>query len=381
MAKKAYKIALLCDDSLDKPDGVQQYVVTLGEWLRSKGHEVHYITSTTKRTDLQNVHVLGRNISVRFNKNRLHIPLPITKRTARRLLQQEQFDIVHIQMPYSPLLAGKCIYSLPQRTALFGTFHIYPDSVVVAAFTRALGVWVRRQLRRFDRIVSVSSAAQTFSKKSFRIRTDVMPNVVDVQRFLLPAKKTATSDVVRIVFLGRLVERKGCFELLKAIAYIQEQQLAEKKFVVIIGGKGPLLERCQEFVVTRGLGDVVQFAGFIAEEDKASFLAQADIAAFPSTGGESFGISLVEAMAAVSAGVVLGGDNPGYRTVLTKPEQLVDPKDTEAFARTIAKYINSPELRHSAVTWQQDAAKTYDTSVVGAKIVAMYTEALRSRRR
>ena len=70
------KIGLVCDDSLDRPDGVQQFVVTLGEWLRTRGHEVHYITSTTNRTDLQNVHIMAKNVEVKFNGNRLRPPLP-----------------------------------------------------------------------------------------------------------------------------------------------------------------------------------------------------------------------------------------------------------------------------------------------------------------
>ena len=61
------KIGLVVDDGLDKPDGVQQFVLTLGKWLSENGHEVHYITSSTKRIDLPNLHALSKSLTVSFN--------------------------------------------------------------------------------------------------------------------------------------------------------------------------------------------------------------------------------------------------------------------------------------------------------------------------
>jgi phosphatidylinositol alpha-mannosyltransferase len=70
------KIGFVFDDSLDKPDGVQQYVLILGRWLATQGHDVHYLVGETKRTDLQNLYSLARNVNVKFNQNRMAIPLP-----------------------------------------------------------------------------------------------------------------------------------------------------------------------------------------------------------------------------------------------------------------------------------------------------------------
>jgi len=84
----AYKIAFVFDDSLDQPNGVQQYVLTVGRYLAEQGHSVHYIVGETKRTDLPNLHSMGRNIKVRFNQNRMSIPLPVSRKRiagARRL--------------------------------------------------------------------------------------------------------------------------------------------------------------------------------------------------------------------------------------------------------------------------------------------------------
>src|SRR4051812_41321546 len=101
------KIGFVLDDSLDKPDGVQQYVLSMGEWLRSQGHDIHYLVSTTTRSDLSNVHNLGRFVTVRFNGNAMGTPLPASGRKIKRLLRDEQFDVLHVQLPYSPFLAHK----------------------------------------------------------------------------------------------------------------------------------------------------------------------------------------------------------------------------------------------------------------------------------
>lgn len=375
------KIALLCDDTLDTTDGVQQYVLTLGVWLRGQGHEVHYLTSTTERTDIPHIHSLARRIKTQFNSNHGGMPLPASRQAIRTLLQQERFDIIHVQMPYSPLLAGQVISLAPKTTKIIGTFHIFPQSKLVAAATRALGIWVHPQLKKFAVIVSVSTAAQEFAKQAFRIDTEVVPNMVDIHKFPAP-KNLHDSQKLRIVFLGRLVERKGSIYLLKAVAeLLRKKPNYASRMQVVIAGKGPLLPELEKFVTTRDLQHTVEFPGFIAEEAKADLLSSADIAVFPSTGGESFGISLIEAMAA-TPGPVIAGDNPGYRTVMEGAEQqLVDPQNTKAFADLLEQYIENKELRKQAHMWQLDHVRQYDTPVVGAQIVQLYEQALHGIRK
>jgi phosphatidylinositol alpha-mannosyltransferase len=376
---QALKIGLVIDDSLDKQDGVQQYVVTLGVWLKNQGHDVHYLTSTTTRTDLSNVHVLSKNIGFKMNANRLHTPVPTLPAKMKALLEREHFDVLHIQMPYSPWLAGQLIRYAGLNTAVIGTFHIYPESEWVAWAAKGLGLVVSRQLKRFDRVLAVSEPAQRFAKEAFNIQTVVIPNMIDVARFMPSKELSKDNTEIKIIFLGRLVERKGCMHLLKAIHYLREQNLTTTKFLLQIGGKGPLKEVLENYVREHELGDIVRFDGFIAEEEKANYLAAADVAVFPSTGGESFGISVVEALAACK-GAVLAGDNPGYRTVMNgRSVQLIDPLDTPNFAHTLAKFISSPKEREEAKVWQRAHVQKFDQQVVNPKIVDVYRDALHHR--
>lgn len=372
------KIGIVCDDSLDRPDGVQQFVVLLGEWLRARGHDVHYITSTTERRDLQNVHVIARNLEVKFNGNRLRPPLPASPRRVRELLRREAFDILHIQMPYSPVLAGQAVMFAPQLTSVVGTFHILPDSSIVTLASKILGFASRSQLKRFDAFSSTSAPTRTFMKQTYGVNSLVIPNMTNVIKFSV--RPPARQEAVQVVFLGRLVERKGAGFLLKAVKRMLELGLPERKFHVHIGGKGVLRTGLEEYVSTHKLNQFITFDGFIPENDKSMYLASADIAVFPSTGGESFGISIIEAMAA-TPGVVLAGNNPGYASILNaRPAQLIDPTDTDAFAHTLARFIDTPADRAIAKAWQKSEVQQYDINTVGMRFEKFYEGALQKSR-
>lgn len=371
-------IGLVLDDSLDSTDGVQQYVTTLGRWLAKRGHDVHYITSETHRTDLPQLHIMSKKIKTRFNGNRGGSPLPARPKMIKKLLRDIDFDVLHIQVPYSPFMAGQLISNAPAKTAIIGTFHIFPESKLVTLATRGLGLWVHTQLKRFDAMLSVSTAAQSFSKLTYRIDSAVVPNMIDVSQFLVPAQ--TSQDVLEIVFLGRLVERKGALQLLHAINYMQQQNLVKTPYHVTIGGKGLLREKLEAYVIGHDLQDIVAFTGFVAEEDKANFLARGDVAVFPSTGGESFGISLLEGLAA-TPGPVLAGDNAGYRTVMGPfTDQLFDPNNVQTFAKLLAKHLNDTKTRKKIHEKQLAYVKQFDTEVVSQKVLANYRDALQRRR-
>jgi len=376
------RIGLVIDDGLDKPDGVQQIVLTLGRRLADLGHEVHYVTSTTERTDLPNLHVLGRTVSVRFNGNRLRSPLPARRADVRRLLAEVPFDVLHVTMPYSPLLAGRVVSAASPRTAVVGQFVIYPQDRLTRWGIRALGLAERRRLRRFDAITALSEAARESVREAYGRDVPIIGGPVELGGGAADALSGAAAPSaaddrpVRIVFLGRLVERKGPRELLAAVAAMP----ATRPWTLTLAGRGPLLDELRDRARAAGIADRVEFPGFVAEEDKAALLAGADVVALPSTGGESFGMSVVEALAD-AGGVVLAGDNPGYRTPMAGLEdQLVDPRDTAAFARTLARWVDDPAARAAARAPQRAAAQRFEAGEITAQTLAWYEQAIAARR-
>ncbi len=377
---KLLKIGLVLDTSLDPPDGVQQYVIGIGEWLRSQGHDVHYLVGQTEHRNLPNVHSLSRNITVRFNGNRTTIPLPTSRRKLRRLLQAEQFDVLHVQTPHSPFMAQRLILAAGPKVAIVGTFHIAAYGWPSTLGNKLLGWWLRPSLKRFNKIVSVSSAAADFARRTFNIETSVLPNAFDYQRFHAAKPFTRYDDkTVTILFLNRLVPRKGCQVLLEAAVRLTADP-DMPAFRVVVCGKGPQAPKLQAFIKKRGLEDIVEMVGFVSEHDKPRYYASADIAAFPSSGGESFGIVLLEAMANGRT-AVLAGDNPGYRSVMgPKPELLFNPTDSKALATSLAKYLRNPQRRHEAAKWGGQYTKDFDVAVVGKQLEELYGQALRERR-
>lgn len=365
------KIAFVVDDTLDKPDGVQQYILALGAWLTAQGHIVHYLAGASSRSDVLNIHSLSRNVSVKFNGNRLSIPLPANSKAIKDLLVREQYDVIHVQMPYSPMLAHKVIMLAPAHTAVVGTFHIMPHGRAASAGTHLLGRWTASSLRRFNKIYAVSEVAKDFAETAFRLRgVEVLPNVVDVARFgVARRRKELVGGKPVVMFLGRLVPRKGCGTFLEALAILHERGVA---FRGVVCGKGALLDELQARSRRMGLEALVEFTGFVSEADKPSYMKSADVIAYPSVGGESFGIVLIEAMA-TGRPVVLAGDNPGYRSVMgSRPQLLFPAKDATVLADKLQHYLTDKQAAQGVVAWQNKHVLQYDTAAVGKQLLAAY---------
>ncbi len=374
------KIGFVLDDSLDKSDGVQQYILTLGTWLQSRGHDVHYLVGQTRRTDIATIHSLSRNINVRFNGNRMSMPLPSSKGKLASLLRKEKFDVLHIQLPYSPYLAHKIILAADPTTAVIGTFHIVGDSVLVKMATKLLGNWTNRSLSRFDSIVSVSEAAKDFASKTFKITSIVLPNVIDRTKFTDKAPLTQYIDKneITILFLGRLVARKGCMTLLQAINALHDTPLLPR-YRVIICGKGSLESSLKQYVEAHELKHVVRFMGYVSEEEKPHYYSSADIAVFPSKAGESFGIVLLEAMTNGHT-AVLAGNNVGYHSVLqTRPELLFNPYSIAELKDSIKDLLVKKDKRLDIAHWGYEYSKVFDVTKIGPKLEDIYYEGLRKR--
>jgi len=376
MPSAKLKIGFVYDDSLDGLDGVAQYVKTLGRWLSDEGHQVRYLVGETKMTSWAGgkVYSLAKNARVDFNRNRLSIPLPASRRRIKEILANEKFDVLHVQVPHSPFLAHKVIKSADSRTVVVGTFHVLPAGKLARAGSKGLRTAYGRGLSRFDRMLSVSQPAADFARTIFGLDSEVLPNVVDMKKF---ETKTQTNEKL-VVFLGRLVPRKGAMQLLQAFKILH---MTNPGFRLIIAGDGPERPKLEKYVAKTNLTRSVKFRGKIPESAKPELLASAAVACFPATGGESFGIVLIEAMAAGS-GVVLGGNNLGYRSVLgAQPDLLINPDDSVKFAQRLKRLLTNQEMASRLHAWQSAEVKKYDVTNIGKSLTEIYRQAIAKRRR
>ena len=377
----ALTIGFVFDDTLDALDGVQQHIITIGTELVRRGHDVHYLVGETHHSPVPQTVSLARNVMVSFNGNRMRIPLPVRKREIRAALAHNNYDILHIQAPYSPLFGGRVLECAPQSTGVVATYHIAPIDRRARYGGRALGLVNAHSHRRVDEVIAVSQVAAQYAQFTAHTHGTIIANPVNVEKFATAAHR-ATRDAAHphIVFLGRLVPRKGAQLLLDALDYGERHGMFPMPGLhVTIAGDGPLMDDCVQRAAR--LRTPVHFVGTV-DEGKADLLASADVAVFPAIGGETFGIVLPEAIAS-GAGVTLAGDNPGYRWTMRGDEDAlfsVGPDHARVLAERITRALTDAPWARRLHAREEALLDRYNVQAVTDEVEQVYARAIADRR-
>lgn len=377
----ALTIGFVFDDTLDALDGVQQHIITIGTELARRGHDVHYLVGETHHSPVPQTVSLARNVMVSFNGNRMRIPLPVRKREIRAALAHNNYDILHIQAPYSPLFGGRVLECAPQSTGVVATYHIAPIDRRARYGGRALGLVNAHSHRRVDEVIAVSQVAAQYAQFTSHTHGTIIANPVNVEKFATAAHR-ATRDAAHphIVFLGRLVPRKGAQLLLDALDYGERHGMFPMPGLhVTIAGDGPLMDDCVQRAAR--LRTPVEFVGTV-DEGKAALLASADVAVFPAIGGETFGIVLPEAIAS-GAGVTLAGDNPGYRWTMRGDEDAlfsVGPDHARVLAERIERALTDAPWARRLHAREEALLDRYNVQAVTDEVEQVYARAIADRR-
>ncbi len=377
----ALTIGFVFDDTLDALDGVQQHIITIGTELVRRGHDVHYLVGETHHSPVPQTVSLARNVMVSFNGNRMRIPLPVRKREIRAALAHNNYDILHIQAPYSPLFGGRVLECAPQSTGVVATYHIASIDRRARYGGRALGLVNAHSHRRVDEVIAVSQVAAQYAQFTAHTHGTIIANPVNVEKFATAAHR-ATRDAAHphIVFLGRLVPRKGAQLLLDALDYGERHGMFPMPGLhVTIAGEGPLMDDCVQRAAR--LRTPVQFVGTV-DEGKADLLASADVAVFPAIGGETFGIVLPEAIAS-GAGVTLAGDNPGYRWTMRGDEDAlfsVGPDHARVLAERITRALTDAPWARRLHAREEALLDRYNVQAVTDEVEQVYARAIADRR-
>lgn len=334
-------IALVCPYSLSRPGGVQGQVLGLARALVASGHRVTVFAPVDGPVEMPSrVELVPTGRSFRLPANGSVAPVSLSVPAARsslRVLRSGTFDVVHVHEPFAPglpygLLLGR---DLPPLVA---TFHRSGGST----FYSLLGPVVRRLARRLAVRTAVSEAARLTAVGALGGTYAIGFNGIEVDRY-----RDAVGwpkDRPTILFLGRHEERKGLRVLLEAFDEMTRQptieeagastadgRWAERRPQLWIAGDGPetvRLRRLHPDSADR------TWLGVIPEQEKVRRLAAADILCAPSLGGESFGVVILEAMAARVP--VVATDIEGYRDAAGGCAVLVPPGDVVALAEALA---------------------------------------------
>jgi phosphatidylinositol alpha-mannosyltransferase len=224
-------------------------------------------------------------------------------------------------------------------------------------------------MRRVRTRLAVSDAARRTVAQHFPGRYDIVPNGIDVDRFHRAAARPAAMppDLRSVLFVGRLEPRKGVDRLIQAMAIVRQQ--APDACVVIVG-EGP--DRARLETAAREAGIDARFMGRVSEDLLPAYYQACDVVCSPALGDESFGIVLLEAMAAERA--IVATRIEGYEELLAGAgcARLVEPDDPAALAREIAVLLDAPALRRTLGSRGAAFARAYDWSEVARRLESIY---------
>jgi phosphatidylinositol alpha-mannosyltransferase len=366
---------MLSPYALTRPGGVQGQVIGLSRALRGLGHDVVVVSPADPDVpppeSLGEHYVIGRPTGVHSNGSVAPVALrPAAVLRAERFIRNGDFDVVHIHEPLAPMAAYGLVLTDP--LPMVGTYH----RAGLSSWVKPLKPLVELVGRRMEVQVAVSDSARATGERSSGGHFEVLFNGVDVDRYesAVPERDDREPPRPILLFVGRHEQRKGLGVLLDAFAMV------ERPAVLWVASEGPETEVQRR---RHPDSDRVRWLGTISEEEKAARLAGADVLCAPSLHGESFGIVLLEGMAAGCA--VVASDIEGYRTAAGGHAALVPPGDKEALARALGVAIadavegsgqSSPEARKAAA----EHARNWSMESLARRYVDIYERAITSYR-
>ncbi len=352
------RIGIVCPYSFDEPGGVQAHILDLARTFNAQGHTVQVLGPCSKETDVPEFVVRGgRSFPIPYNGSVARLSFgPKMFFQVRSFIRDGNFDVLHIHEPNSPSYSMAALFHA--EGPIVATYHASSSGSKI--LRTALPV-LKPQLEKIRAGIAVSEMARRWQVEQMGGDPVLIPNGVETSVFAQARQPSSTLEgkPAEIVFLGRLDEsRKGLDILLRALARLDR----DFRCTVIGGG-------------TKRDVAGIDFVGRVSDAHKAEILGRADIYVAPNTGGESFGIVLVEAMAAGCA--VIASDLEAFSLVtdsesLTPAGMLFKTGSDADLADKIRKLIDAPAARNALIEAGQRRAEHYDWSSVSARVMAVY---------
>lgn len=340
------RVGIICPYDMSRPGGVQAQVTGLARALRERGDEVTVIAPGL--TEGPGYIDLGGTVSVPGNGSM--VPLSVNPRVGRLIEDAAgDLELLHVHEPFMPTVS---VAALRVGKPVVATFHAAPSAIGVGLYSLA-GERIGRLLGDGVRVVTaVSATAADALHESLAVR--IIPNAVDVDSYAGDGGRVGS----RVCFLGRDERRKGLDVLLDAWADVIEGRPDAELFVM--GAK-------------RDYPGIV-WMGRVDDSTKVDVLSSAVVYVAPNLGGESFGITLIEAMAAGAA--VLASDLTSFRDVAGDAGRFFEPGDSRELAAELISLLDDPESIAAMSDAGRKRAAAFDWSVVAAAYRSAYEEAL-----
>jgi phosphatidyl-myo-inositol alpha-mannosyltransferase len=360
------RIGLVCPYSWEVPGGVQAHVRDLAEALLAMGHRVSVLAPADDDTPLPPYVVgAGRAVPVRYNGSVARLQFgPVSATRVRRWLRDGEFEVLHVHEPVAPSLSLLAV--MQARGPIVATFH---TSTTRSRSLSAAQAMLQPFLERIRGRIAVSAAARQVQVEHLGGDAVEIPNGVAVAHYAgaqpLPGYPRAGGTVG---FIGRYDEpRKGMPVLLDALATLAPRRPGLRLLVAGRGDAGDLLGDLPPALAGR-----VDLLGQVSEADKARMLRSVDVYCAPNLGGESFGIILLEAMAAGAP--IAASDLDAFRRVLDdgRAGTLFPTGDAAALARALAGLLDDPARQQALVAAGAEVVAPYDWPVVARQVLDVY---------
>ena len=370
------KIAMVSPYDFTWPGGVTIHVSQLARELCRSGHEVQVLAPHSPSRECQDEDLLvplGRSVPLPSGGSIARVSLSWwLARKVRGLLEREQYDIIHLHEPMAPILPLTVLeYS---NSVNVGTFHACHNRHHLYKMSQPV---IKRWHRRLHGTIAVSRAAMRYVNGTFPGNYEIIPNGIDVDHFSQKAAPFPQyqDGKTNIIFVGRLEKRKGLRYLLEAYGKLK-WDLPELRLLVV--GPGNPDKDSYQVLGSRNLQDV-EFLGRVPYEDLPRYYASADIFCSPATGAESFGIVLLEAMAAGKP--VVASDIEGYRGVMQHGDEglLFQNKNVESLANALETLIRNPEMRQQLGLRGRQTAEAHRWQVVAGRVEEYYQACIQGR--
>jgi phosphatidyl-myo-inositol alpha-mannosyltransferase len=373
-AAEAMKIALVSPYDFAVPGGVNNHIEHLRDNFLRLGQEVRIIAPSSRPSSHKpedRVIPIGRAVGVPASGSVARVSLSLrVGPKLKRVLQEENFDIVHVHEPFAPFLPMQ-VLRLSDAINV-ATFH--------AAKEGGRNRWylygrhaLKRWFRRLHGKIAVSVPAMRLVSHYFPGYYNIIPNGVDVEHFEAEREPFPRFSDGRpnILFVGRLEKRKGVKYLLQAFAEVKKEMPEPR--LLIVGPPTRAARSYRRWVAQTGLPDV-EFVGYVTYDELARYHHTADIVVAPATGNESQGIVLLEAMA---AGRPLVASNiEGYASVVTHGVEglLVMPKDAHSLAAALLELLADPDKRREMGENGRVRAEQFRWDRVSQRVLTYYEQ-------
>ncbi len=374
------RIALVSPYSWTYQGGVNRHVEALAEQFLARGDHVRVLapwdppdalsrrlhgSSPDARPAPDYLVPLGRTFGFGANGAVSNIvPFPDGLVRMRRELRSGNYDVVHVHEPPAPLVSWDA--NSFRGAPVVGTFHAYATKALPNHIATALGA--RRLFNQLSARIAVSPAAEWTARRWFGGEYAIVPNGVDIAS--APHAPKHPADHLRLLFVGRAEERKGLPVLLAAFEALVEH--VPTRLTVV--GADP--EEVRRFVADPELAERIDVLGKVSHGVLWRSLAEADVLCAPSLSGESFGMVLIEAMAAGTPVVASG--IAGYSDVVSNGVDgvLVPPADPQGLAEELQALWHEPERRHAMGAAGRESAQRYAWPRVAAEVTEVYERAI-----